>query len=193
MPTEETKDDGAVAVTTQAQPAPVATDGPPASWDEIFKHPRIKEALKEAKDAKAALAAQQAAQAKAEDDKLAQQAEWQKLAEKREKEAADALAQLAEERMARQRDTKRWTVEKAAQQHDPAFVPEAIPILLRMVELDELPDDDTLPNAVQDAVKAFAKANPYMLQTTRSDPGSPPGRRVAGPVQVTGTGKPMGI
>ncbi len=180
MPTEDLQSDGAVTVTGQAQPAPVATDGPPASWDDIFKHPRIKEALKEAKDAKAALAAQQAAQAKAEDDKLAQQAEWQKLAEKREKEAAEALAQLSEERMARQRDTKRWTVEKAAQQHDPAFVPEAIPILLRMVELDELPDDDTLPKAVQDAVKAFAKANPYMLQTTRSDPGSPPGRKPAG-------------
>ena len=59
-------------------------------------------------------------------------------------------------------------------------MPEAIPILLRMVELDELPDDDTLPKAVQDAVKAFAKANPYMLQTTRSDPGSPPGRKPAG-------------
>ena len=179
MPTEELQSDGTVTVTGQAT-TPPAPDAPPATWEAIFTHPRIKEALKEAKDAKAALAAQQAAQAKAEDDKLAQQAEWQKLAEKREKEAAEALAQLSEERMARQRDTKRWTVEKAAQQHDPAFVPEAIPILLRMVELDELPDDDTLPKAVQDAVKAFAKANPYMLQTTRSDPGSPPGRKPAG-------------
>ena len=192
MPTEDLQSDGTTTVSASAQPV-TAPDGPPDSWDKVFQHPRIKESLKEAKEAKAALVAQQQAQAKAEDDKLAQQAEWQKLAEKREKEVAEALAQLSEERMERQRDTKRWTVEKAAQQHEPPFVPEAIPILLRMVELDELPDDDTLPKAVQDAVKAFAKANPYMLQTTRSDPGSPPGRRVAGPATITGTGKPMGI
>ena len=194
MPTEDLQNDGTITVTGQAQPAPIATDGPPASWDEIFKHPRIKEALKEAKEAKAALEAQKQAQAAAEDDKLRQQAEWQKLAEKREKEAADALAQLSEERLGRQRDTKRRTVEDAARQHEPAFVAEAIPVLLRMVELDELPDDDTLPNAVQVAVKALAKANPYMLQTTRTDPGSPPGRKpVGGAGKPTGTGKPMGI
>jgi hypothetical protein len=146
------------------------------------------------KKRKRRLTAQQQAQAEAaEDDKLKQQAEWQKLAEKREKEAADALAQLAAERQGRHNDTKRRAVEDAARQHDPAFVAEAIPVLLRMVELDELPDDDTLPKAVQDAVKALAKANPYMLQTTRSDPGSPPGRKVAGAMTITSTGKPMGI
>ena len=70
---------------------------------------------------------------------------------------------------------------------------EAIPVLLRMVELDELPDDDTLLTAVQNTVKALAKANPYMLQTTRSDPGSPPGRKPAGINKPTGTGRPMGL
>ena len=192
MPTEEVKDDGSVTVTGQAQPV-TAPDAPPANWEDVFKHPRIKEALQAAKEAKAALEAQKLAQAKAEDDKLAQQAEWQKLAEKREKEAAEALAQLAAERQGRQHDTKRRAVEDAARQHDPAFVAEAIPVLLRMVELDELPDDDTLPKAVQDAVKALAKANPYMLQTTRSDPGSPPGRKPAGISKPTGTGRPMGL
>ena len=192
MPTEELQSDGTVTVTGQA-PTPPAPDAPPASWDEIFKHPRIKEALQAAKEAKAALEAQKLAQAAAEDDKLKQQAEWQKLAEKREKEAADALAQLAAERQGRHNDTKRRAVEDAARQHDPAFVAEAIPVLLRMVELDELPDDDTLPNAVQNTVKALAKANPYMLQTTRSDPGSPPGRKPAGAMTITSTGKPMGI
>ena len=81
MPTEDLQNDGTITVTGQAQPAPVATDGPPASWDEIFKHPRIKEALKEAKEAKAALAAQQQAQTEAEQAKLKDEAKWQQLYE----------------------------------------------------------------------------------------------------------------
>jgi hypothetical protein len=193
MPTEELQSDGTVTVTGQAQPAPVVTDGPPASWDEIFKHPRIKEALQAAKDAKAALAKRDAEQAAAEDEKLKLQGEHEKRAEKLAQELQETKALLDAVNLSRQHDTKRRAVEDAARQHEPAFVAEAIPVLLRMVELDELPDDDTLPKAVQDAVKALAKANPYMLQTTRSDPGSPPGRRVAGPVTITGTGKPMGI
>lgn len=186
--------DATTSVTDIAQPVQAAaSDGVPATWEDVFKHPRFKELQKQAKEALAALAAQQAAQAKAEDEKLAQQAEWQKLAEKREKEAAEALAQLAEERRQRLHDTKRRAVEDAARQHEPAFVPEAIPVLLRMVELDDLPDDDTLPNAVQDTVKALAKSNTYMLQTARNDPGSPPGRKPAGAAKPTGTGKPMGL
>jgi len=192
MPTEDVKSD----VAPEEDATPKTDDG--IDWEVIHKTPHFQSIIadynKRAKAAEAALAEQAKAQAKAEDEKLAQQAEWQKLAEKREKEAAEALAQLAEERRQRQHDTKRRAVEDAARQHEPAFVPEAIPVLLRMVELDELPDDDTLPKAVQDAVKALAKANLYMLQTARTDPGSPPGRKPAGGAgKPTGTGKPMGL
>ena len=193
MTTEETKQD----VAPQGDAADVTQSSDGIDWETIYKTPQFQSVVadykKRTKAAEAALAARDAAQAAAEDAKLKEQGDHQKIAEKLAQELQDTKVLLEAATTGRQRDTKRWTVEKAAQQHDPAFVPEAIPILLRMVELDELPDDDTLPKAVQDAVKAFAKANPYMLQTTRSDPGSPPGRRVAGPVKITGTGKPMGI
>lgn len=193
MTTEETKQD----VAPQGDAADVTQSSDGIDWETIYKTPQFQSVVadykKRTKAAEAALAARDAAQAAAEDAKLKEQGDHQKIAEKLAQELQDTKVLLEAATTGRQRDTKRWTVEKAAQQHDPAFVPEAIPILLRMVELDELPDDDTLPKAVQDAVKAFAKANPYMLQTTRSDPGSPSGRRVAGPVKITGTGKPMGI
>ena len=193
MTIEETKQD--VAPQDGAAGVTQSSDG--IDWETIYKTPQFQSIVadykKRTKAAEAALAARDAEQAAAEDAKLQEQGEHQKRADRLAQELQDTKVLLEAATTGRQRDTKRWTVEKAAQQHDPAFVPEAIPILLRMVELDELPDDDTLPKAVQDAVKAFAKANPYMLQTTRSDPGSPPGRRVAGPVKITGTGKPMGI
>ena len=193
MTTEETKQD----VAPQGDAADVTQSSDGIDWETIYKTPQFQSIVagykNEAKEAKAALAAKDAAQVAAEDAKLKEQGDHQKRAEKLAQELQDTKTLLEAATVGRQRDTKRWTVEKAAQQHDPAFVPEAIPILLRMVELDELPDDDTLLRAVQDAVKAFAKANPYMLQTTRNDPGSPPGRKPAGPVKITGTGKPMGI
>ena len=180
MTTEETKQD----VAPQGDAADVTQSSDGIDWETIYKTPQFQSVVadykKRTKAAEAALAARDAAQAAAEDAKLKEQGDHQKIAEKLAQELQDTKVLLEAATTGRQRDTKRWTVEKAAQQHDPAFVPEAIPILLRMVELDELPDDDTLPKAVQDAVKAFAKANPYMLQTTRSDPGSPPGRKPAG-------------
>ena len=180
MPTEDLQSDGAVTVTGQAQPAPVATDGPPASWDEIFKHPRFKELQKAAKEAQAALAARDAAQAKAEDDKLKEQAKYQQLYETAEKRAAQLKDELDAKNAAMLRREKQLAIQDAARSNDPPFIPEAIGDVLLLIQADELPDGDELPKAAAAQVKALAKAKPWLLQTTRSDPGSPPGRKPAG-------------
>ena len=193
MPTEDLQSDGAVTVTGQAQPAPVATDGPPASWDEIFKHPRFKELQKQAKEAQAALAAQQQAQSEAEQAKLKEQAEWKQLYETAEVAAKKLKDELDAKTTAMLRREKQLAIQDAARSNDPPFIPEAISDVLLLIQADELPEGDELPKAAAAKVKDLAKAKPWLLQTTRSDPGSPPGRKVAGVVTVTGTGKPMGI
>lgn len=194
MPTEETKDDGTVTVTGQAQPAPVATDGPPASLDEVFKHPRFKELQKATKEAQAALAAQQAAQAEAEQAKLKEQAKWQELYETTEKRAAQLKDELDAKTAAMSKREKQLAVKEAARSNDPPFIAEAIDDILLLIQVDELPDGDELPRSAAARVKEIAKIKPWLLQTTRTDPGSPPGRRPVGGVgKPTGTGKPMGI
>lgn len=193
MPTEDLQSDGTVTVTGQAQPAPVATDGPPASWDEIFKHPRIKEALQAAKEAKAALAAQQQAQAEAEQAKLKEQAEWKQLYETAEVAAKKLKDELDAKTTAMQRREKQLAIQDAARSHEPPFITEAISDVLLLIPVDELPDGDDLSKAAAAQVRDLAKAKPWLLQTTRSDPGSPPGRKVAGAMTITSTGKPMGI
>lgn len=193
MPTEELQADGTVTVTGQAQPAPVATDGPPASWDEIFKHPRFKELQKAAKEAQAALAAQQQAQSEAEQAKLKEQAEWKQLYETAEVAAKKLKDELDAKTSAMLRREKQLAIQDAARSHEPPFIAEAIGDVLVLISVDDLPDDDELAKAAAARVKDLAKSKPWLLQTTRSDPGSPPGRKVAGPVKITGTGKPMGI
>lgn len=193
MPTEDLQNDGTVTVTGQAQPAPVATDGPPASWDEVFQHPRIKEALKAAKEAKAALEAQKLAQAEAEQAKLKDEAKWQQLYETTEAAAKKLKDELDAKNVAYLRREKQLAVQDAARSHEPPFIAEAIGDVLVLISVDDLPDDDELAKVAAARVKDLAKAKPWLLQTTRSDPGSPPGRKPAGVAKVTGTGKPMGI
>ena len=193
MPTEDLQSDGAVTVTGQAQPAPVATDGPPASWDEIFKHPRFKELQKAAKEAQAALAAQQQAQSEAEQAKLKEQAEWKQLYETAEIAAKKLKDELDAKTSAMLRREKQLAIQDAARSHEPPFITEAISDVLLLIRVDELPDGDDLAKAAAAQVKDLAKAKPWLLQTTRSDPGSPPGRKVAGAMTITSTGKPMGI
>ena len=178
---EEIKDDGTVTVTGQAStPATPATDAPPATWEAIFTHPRIKEALQAAKDAKAALAAQQAAQAEAEQAKLKEEAKWQQLYETAEVAAKKLKDELDAKTTAMARREKQLAIQDAARSNDPPFIPEAIGDVLLLIQADELPEGDELPKAAAAQVKALAKAKPWLLQTTRSDPGSPPGRKPAG-------------
>ena len=192
--TEDIVTDGTVTVTGSAQPAPAPIDGPPATWDDIFKHPRIKEALQAAKDAKAALAAQQQAQAEAEQAKLKEEAKWQQLYETTEKRAAQLKDELDAKTAAMSKREKQLAIKDAARSNDPPFIAEAIDDILLLIQADELPEGDELPTAAAAQVKALAKSKPWLLQTTRSDPGSPAGRKPAGGVgKPTGTGKPMGI
>ncbi len=192
MPTEDLQSDGTVTVTGQAQPAP-APDAPPASWDEIFKHPRFKELQRTAKEAQAALTAQQQAQAEAEQAKLKEQAEWKQLYETAEVAAKKLKDELDAKTTAMQRREKQLAIQDAARSHEPPFITEAISDVLLLIPVDELPDGDDLSKAAAAQVRDLAKAKPWLLQTTRSDPGSPPGRKVAGAMTITSTGKPMGI
>lgn len=188
--------DTTAGVTEPVQPAPngQTADGVPQSWEDVFKHPRFKELQKQAKEAQAALAAQQEAQAKAAEDELKEQAKWQQLYETTEAAAAKLKAELQQAQAAMLRREKQLALTDAARSHEPPFIAEALGDVLVLIQADELPDGEDLPKAAQSKVKALAEAKPWLLQTTRSDPGSPPGRKPAGGAgKPTGTGKPMGL
>lgn len=59
---------------------------PPATWDEIFEHPRFKELNKRASDAEGRLKQIEEERKKADEERLKKQEEWKELAEKRERE-----------------------------------------------------------------------------------------------------------
>lgn len=183
--------DATDGVIEPAQPAPA--NGVPATWEDVFKHPRFKELQKTAKEAQAALEAQQQAQAEAEQAKLIEQAEWKQLYETAEQAAAKLKAELYATKAAMTKREKQLAIQDAARSHEPPFIPEAIGDVLLLIQVDDLPDGDELPGAAAAQVKALAASKPWLLQTSRTDPGSPPGRKPAGAVKVTGTGKPMGL
>lgn len=188
--------DTTAGVTEPLQPAPSgpSPDGVPQSWEDVFKHPRFKELQKQAKEAQAALAAQQAAQEAAEQAKLKDQQKWQQLYETTEAAAAKLKNELQQAQAAMLRREKQLALQDAARSHEPPFIAEALGDVLILIQADELPEGDELPKAAQSKVKALAEAKPWLLQTTRSDPGSPPGRKPAGSAgKHTGTGKPMGL
>ena len=188
--------DTTAGVTEQAQPAQngASPDGVPQSWEDVFKHPRFKELQRTAKEAQAALAAPQEAQATAADDEHKEQAKWQQLYETTEAAAAKLKAELQQAHASMARREKQLAIQDAARNHEPPFIAEAIGDVLVLIQADELPDGEDLPKAAQSKVKALAEAKPWLLQTTRSDPGSPPGRKPAGGAgKPTGTGKPMGL
>lgn len=174
-----------------AQTAPA--NGVPATWEDVFKHPRFKELQKQAKDAQAALEAQRQAQEKAEQDKLKEDAKWQQLYETTEQAAAKLKAELDATHAAMTKREKQLAIKDAARAHEPPFIAEALDDVLILIAADELPEGDELPKAAAQQVKALATAKPWLLQTSRTDPGSPPGRKPAGAVKPTGTGKPMGL
>ena len=174
------------------------TTGDGVDWDTIYKTPQFQSIVadykKRAKAAEAALAAQQEAQAKAAEDELKKQAKWQQLYETTEAAAAKLKAELQQAHASMARREKQLAIQDAARSHEPPFIAEAIGDVLVLIQADELPDGEDLPKAAQSKVKALAEAKPWLLQTTRSDPGSPPGRKPAGGAgKPTGTGKPMGL
>lgn len=174
--------DTTAGVTEPVQPAPngQTADGVPQSWEDVFKHPRFKELQKQAKEAQAALAAQQEAQAEAEQAKLKEQAEWKQLYETTEAAAAKLKQELEQTRAAMLRREKQLALTDAARSHEPPFIAEALGDVLILISVDDLPDGDDLPGAAQAKVKELAKQKPWLLQTTRTDPGSPPGPKLAG-------------
>jgi type II secretory pathway pseudopilin PulG len=179
-------------VTEPAQPAPA--NGVPATWEDVFKHPRFKELQRTAKEAQAALEAQKQAQADAEQAKLKEQEDWKRLFETTEAAAAKLKAELDATHAAMTKREKQLAIQDAARSHEPPFIAEAIGDVLLLIQVDELPDGDELPKAAAQHVKALATSKPWLLQTARTDPGSPPGRKPAGSAgKPTGTGKPMGL
>ncbi len=193
MTTEETKQD--VAPQDDAAGVTQSSDG--IDWETIYKTPQFQSIVagykKEAKEAKAAMAARDAAQAEAERAELEKQAKYQQLYETAEKRAAQLKDELDAKTVAMTRREKQLAIQDAARSHEPPFITEAISDVLLLIPVDELPDGDDLSKAAAAQVRDLAKAKPWLLQTTRSDPGSPPGRKVAGAMTITSTGKPMGI
>ena len=193
MTTEETKQD----VAPQGDAADVTQFSDGIDWETIYKTPQFQSIVagykKEAKEAKDALAAKDAAQSEAEQAKLKEDAKWQQLYETAEVAAKKLKDELDAKNAAMLRREKQLAIQDAARSNDPPFIAEAISDVLLLIATDELPDGDELPKAAAAQVKALAKAKPWLLQTTRSDPGSPSGRKPAGTATITSTGKPMGI
>ena len=174
------------------------TTGDGVDWDTIYKTPQFQSIVadykKRAKAAEAALAAQQEAQAKAAEDELKEQAKWQQLYETTEAAAAKLKAELQQAHASMARRERQLAIQDAARNHEPPFIPAAIGDVLLLIQADDLPDGDDLPKAAQAKVKALAESKPWLLQTVRSDPGSPPGRKPAGGTgKPNGTGKPLGL
>lgn len=194
MTTEETKQDAA----PQDDAASITQSSDGIDWETIYKTPQFQSIVagykKEAKEAKAAMAAHEAAQAEAEKEKLKKQAEYQQLYETAEAEAKKLKDELDAKNAAMLRREKQLAIQDAARSNDPPFIAEAIDDILLLIQVDELPEGDDLPKSAAARVKEIAKVKPWLLQTTRNDPGSPPGRKpVGGAGRPTGTGKPMGI
>jgi len=94
QPTDETpQDDPAAEPKTTETKTP---DGPPDTWEAIYKSDRFKQLLKGRKDAEDKLAEIEAAAQKAEEERLEQKEEWKQLAEQRGEALADAERKLAE-------------------------------------------------------------------------------------------------
>ena len=180
MTTEETKQD--VAPQGDAVETPQPSDG--IDWDAIYKTPQFQSIVagykKEAKEAKAALAAKDAAQSEAEQAKLKEQEDWKRLFETTEAAAKKLKGELDAKNAAYLRREKQLAIQDAARSHKPPFISEAIGDVLVLIPVDDLPDGDELAKAAAAQVKALATAKPWLLETQRSDPGSPPGRKPAG-------------
>lgn len=174
--------DGTAAAPQAAQPAPAA-DAPPATWEDIFKHSRFRELQKAAKEAQAALEAQRLAQEKAEQDKLAEQQKFHELWQKEQERVKQLEADLEQATATAQRREREAAIKEAARNHEPPFLTDALPDLLRLIDLNGFDPESDLDKQATGMVAAFAKSRPWLLQSVRSDPGSPPGRKPAGQAQ----------
>lgn len=156
-------------------------DAPPASWDEVFQHERFKQLVKRAKEAETALEKLARSQEEAEQAKLKEQQRFQELFEKEQQRAAALAGELEQARRDAANERRRRAVEDAARAHEPRFLPDALKDLALFIDLDalEIGEDGTV-KGVEAAVKNLAKERPYMLESKRQDPGSPPGPKPAG-------------
>lgn len=159
-----------------------SADAPPASWDEVFQHERFKTLLKRAKDAETALEKTAKEREEAEQAKLKEQQRFQELYEKSEARAAALDNELKTARQAALDDRKRAALLDQARSHEPPFSAQALQDVTMFVDLAALEvGDDGKVKGVEQAIRDLAKAKPYMLEQKRTDPGSPPGRKPAGP------------
>lgn len=170
-------------------------DAPPASWDEVFQHDRFKQLVKRAKEAESALERLAKDQSEAEQAKLKEQQRFEELYQKEQARAATLAGELEAARRDAANERKRRAVEDAARAHEPRFLADALKDLALFIDLDALEiGEDGKVKGAEGMIKRVATERPYMLESKRQDPGSPPGQRTAGNVgRPTGTGKPMGL
>lgn len=167
-------------------------DAPPASWDEVFQHERFKGLLKRAKDAETALEKLAKGQEEAEQNKLKEQQRFQELFEKEQQRAATLAGELEAARREAANERRRRAVEDAARSHEPRFLPETLKDLTLFIDLDALEiGEDGKVKGVEAAIKNLAKDRPYMLESKRQDPGSPPGPKPAGAARPEERRKPL--
>jgi len=181
----------ASAATEEGQPQR-SSDAPPASWDEIFQHERFKQLLDRAKRAEGELAKVTKTQADAEEAKLREQQRFEELYKNSERRAADLELKLAEAAERFDNERKRQAVEAAARAHEPKFRADALGDLPLFVDLATLTiGEDGKISGAEAVIKALAKERPYMLDTQRTDPGSPAGKKPAGAAHSVASGKPL--
>jgi len=155
QPIDETPQDNPAAEpkTTETK----APDGPPDTWEAIYKSDRFKQLLQSNKDMKSELAQREADAKKAEEERLEQQEEWRKLAEQRGEALADAERKLAENQIAMLR-------QKVAQE---AGLPNALAMRLQGTTEEELTQD------AQELAKLLPKKDGGLPPTPKPKTGDP--------------------
>jgi hypothetical protein len=156
----------------QAQtPETAAADKPPASWDEIFKHPRFKELTEKAGAAAKRLKEYEDAKAAAEEEGAKKRGEFEKLLAKEQGEHAKTRMQL--------RTTRIGTIlrDYLAEKH-PEYVAKA-KYINPFIEADEKADDEAIAKAVQKAADAWVTDNPVAPRA----PGGPAAQPTRGSAQ----------
>ncbi len=162
------------------QPAPpdgAQNTDPPATDEKTVPYSRFQEVNAEKKRLEAAMAKKQADDKAAEDQRLAEQQQWQELADKRAAELKEAQDKITEMEKAHRLNAITGSIKEAAgaagfanPQDAAAFIDPA----------DVQTDDDGRPVGVTDLVKKLAEERPYLLAQTKPAPGNGSGPAPAG-------------
>ena len=134
---------------------------PPATWDEVFQHPRFKELTGKASAAEKRLKEIEDAKAAAEVEEAKKRGEFEKLLAKEQGEHSKTRGQLRSTMIG-------MTLRDYLAEKHPEYVAKA-KYMVPFIEMDEKADAEAMLKAVQKAADAWVTDNPLAPRT----PGGP--------------------